>query len=143
LEKREAKLNCPFCGSQRKATIALTERGEFFLEDIDRDGREELENSLTCVCGAEWFIGDWKMPKEYTVHRAAEGIAAAKQMVEIKEVELKGKKQSGIYRWNQIQLRFPKHFRMVKPGRYVVYHQGREIILKPVAVKPENRSATP
>jgi hypothetical protein len=140
LETRTKKLTCPFCKRERDAKIVNFLGGRYFADPIssivkavkiDEDLGKFLQAALPCECGASWYVGGGEIPKQHAAVKLSEEIVAVKQYVTINEVELKGKKKGKMYRWKQMQLRIPRVFQTVRPGRYTIFHEGDDIILRP------------
>jgi hypothetical protein len=131
LETRTEKLTCPFCKRERSVKIVKAVRGEFFSESHGTS-REYLESSVGCECGARFVLWKSDLPKDYTTVRLTPEILAAKLRVEIEKVKFKGKKSGKMYHWKQTRMTIPKAFQTVRPGRYTIFHEGDDIILRPV-----------
>lgn len=142
MNPREAKLRCPFCRRKRTATVINLFGGRYFStppeEALPRPKGGWiskplfLQTDLPCECGASWYVGGGKIPEQHVAVKVSKEVVAVKPYVTINEVKLKGKKKGRLYRWKQMQLRFPRALQTVKSGEYAVYHDGEDIILKPV-----------
>jgi hypothetical protein len=131
LEIRTEKLICPFCKRERSVKIVKAVRGEFFSESHGTS-RKYLETSVGCECGARFVLWKSELPKDYTTVRLTREILAAKLRVEVREVEKRGRKKGKVYHWKQTQMEIPRAFQTVRPGRYTIFHEGEDIILRPV-----------
>ncbi len=142
METRTEKLICPFCKHGRIAKVVNFQGCRYFaspISDAVKGLKVEtslkgrfLQANLPCKCGASWYVGGGEIPKGHVAVKLNEEIVAVKRHVTINEVKLRGKKKGQLYHWKQMQLKFPRAFQIITPGIYTVYHEGNDIILRPV-----------